>query len=96
MTVVGHCTTQCYCLSFILTGHELNSTMKRKVSKKKKRSHNCQKSYQGGSIGGTVVRAFTSHQRGPVSIARLGGTWAEFVGSLLCFKRFFSGDSDLI
>ena len=43
---------------------------------------------------GTVVRALPSHQCGPGSIPRLGRhMWVEFVGSLLCTERFFSGYS---
>ena len=44
-----------------------------------------------GCRDGTVVRAFASHQCGPGAIPRSGIMWVEFVGSLLCTKRFSPG-----
>jgi len=44
-----------------------------------------------GYRDGAVVRALASHQCGPGSIPRSGVMWVEFVGSLLCTKRFSPG-----
>ena len=41
-----------------------------------------------GCRDGAVVRALASHQCGLGSISRSGIMWVEFVGSLLCTKRF--------
>ena len=46
-----------------------------------------------GSRVGVVVRAFAFHQCVPGSIPGLGVMWAQFVGSVLCSERFFSGYS---
>ena len=48
-----------------------------------------------GRRGGTVVRALTFHQCGLGLIPRLSiiNYVVEFVGSLLCSERFFSGYS---
>ena len=47
-----------------------------------------------GSRVGAVVRVLAFHQCVPGSIPRTRRhMWAEFVGSLLCFERFFSGYS---
>ena len=43
----------------------------------------------GGRVG-LVVRALAFHQCGPGSIPTLSVMWIEFVGSLLCYERFFS------
>ena len=40
-----------------------------------------------------VVRALAFHQCVPGSIPGPGVMWVEFVGSLLCSERFFSGYS---
>ena len=46
-----------------------------------------------GSRVGVLVRTLAFHQCGLGSIPGLGVMWAEFVGSLLCSERFFSGYS---
>ena len=42
-----------------------------------------------GSRVGAVVSALAFHICGPGSISWLAVLWFEFVGSLLCSKRFF-------
>ena len=51
--------------------------------------------HKEGSRVGTAVRALAFHQCVPGSIPGLGVIimLAEFVGSLLCYERFFSGYS---